>query len=54
LLVFIEWAWSYVTYERSARLITGSTQLPGWTDLRSRGSDLRDSAAEEINAVSGK
>jgi NADH dehydrogenase len=54
LLVFIEWAWSYVTYERSARLITGSTQLPGWTDLRSQGSDVRDSAAEEIHAVSRK
>lgn len=54
LLVFIEWAWSYVTYERSARLITGSTQLPGWTELRSQGSDVRDSAAEEINAVSRK
>jgi NADH:ubiquinone reductase (H+-translocating) len=31
LLVFIQWAWSYVTYERGARLITGSTVLPGWT-----------------------
>lgn len=31
LLVFIQWAWSYVTYERGARLITGSTYLPGWT-----------------------
>jgi NADH dehydrogenase len=30
-LVFIQWAWSYVTYERGARLITGSTYLPGWT-----------------------
>ena len=30
LLVFIQWAWSYVTYERGARLITGSTFLPGW------------------------
>ncbi len=53
LLVFIEWAWSYVTYERSARLITGSTQLPGWTDLRPQGSDLRD-RAEEIHAVGRK
>jgi NADH dehydrogenase len=53
LLVFIEWAWSYVTYERSARLITGSTQLPGWTDLRSQGSHLRD-RAEEIHAVRRK
>ncbi|MGB8063597.1 MAG: NAD(P)/FAD-dependent oxidoreductase [Candidatus Sulfotelmatobacter sp.] len=32
LLVFIQWAWSYVTYERGARLITGSTFLPGWSD----------------------
>jgi NADH dehydrogenase len=33
LLVFIQWAWSYVTYERGARLITGSTYLPGWTPM---------------------
>ena len=32
-LVFIQWAWSYFTYERGARLITGSTDLPGWSDL---------------------
>jgi len=32
LLVFIQWAWSYVTFERGARLITGSTYLPGWTN----------------------
>ena len=31
ILVFIQWAWSYFTYERGARLITGSTYLPGWT-----------------------
>ena len=31
LLVLIQWAWSYVTYERGARLITGSTPLPGWS-----------------------
>ena len=29
-LVVIQWAWSYFTYERGARLITGSTALPGW------------------------
>jgi NADH dehydrogenase len=29
-LVMIQWAWSYFTYERGARLITGSTDLPGW------------------------
>jgi hypothetical protein len=26
----LEWAWSYLTYQRSARLITGSNYLPGW------------------------
>src|SRR5499427_8700889 len=31
LLVFIQWFWSYATYERAARLITGSTTLPGWS-----------------------
>jgi NADH dehydrogenase len=30
LLVMIQWAWSYMTYERGARLITGSNELPGW------------------------
>ncbi len=32
LIVMIQWAWSYVTYERGARLITGDTTLPGWTE----------------------
>ncbi|MGA8216800.1 MAG: NAD(P)/FAD-dependent oxidoreductase [Candidatus Sulfotelmatobacter sp.] len=31
ILVFIQWAWSYFTYERGARLITGGTTLPGWS-----------------------
>jgi NADH dehydrogenase len=30
LLVMIQWAWSYLTYERGARLITGSDELEGW------------------------
>lgn len=29
-LVMLEWSWSYLTYERSARLITGNTDLPGF------------------------
>lgn len=32
LIVLIQWAWSYVTYERGARLITGDTTLPGWSE----------------------
>ena len=34
LLVMIQWAWSYLTYERGARLITGSDELPGWTQAQ--------------------
>jgi NADH dehydrogenase len=32
LIVMIQWAWSYLTYERGARLITGDATLPGWTE----------------------
>jgi NADH dehydrogenase len=35
IIVLIQWAWAYFTYERGARLITGSTQLPSWTELQS-------------------
>jgi len=35
LLVMIQWAWSYFTYERGARLITGDMSLPSWTELQS-------------------
>jgi NADH:ubiquinone reductase (H+-translocating) len=30
IVVMINWAWAYLTYERGARLITGSNDLPGW------------------------
>jgi NADH dehydrogenase len=30
LIVMIQWAFSYFSYERGARLITGSDELPGW------------------------
>lgn len=32
IVVMISWAWSYFTYERGARLITGDTRLPGWIE----------------------
>ncbi len=32
-LVLIQWAWSYLTYERGARLITGDQTLPGWAAM---------------------
>ena len=43
LLVFIQWAWSYLTYERGARLITGSTCLPGWPVPHAKRTDTASS-----------
>jgi NADH:ubiquinone reductase (H+-translocating) len=56
LLVFIQWAWSYVTYERGARLITGSTYLPGWTpDPQTHtASGAAEPAPQEIHAGPAK
>ena len=34
IIVLIQWAWSYLTYERGARLITGDKNLPGWNQSR--------------------
>jgi NADH dehydrogenase len=34
IIVLIQWAWSYLTYERGARLITGDISLPSWNGLR--------------------
>jgi NADH:ubiquinone reductase (H+-translocating) len=34
IIVLVQWAWSYFTYERGARLITGDTHLPGWDEMR--------------------
>lgn len=34
-IVMLQWAWSYFTYERGARLITGSQTLPSWNELKS-------------------
>ncbi len=60
LLVFIQWAWSYVTYERGARLITGSTYLPGWTAANVTANDKAEpllpesSSEQEIHAATPK
>jgi NADH dehydrogenase len=54
LLVFIQWAWSYITYERGARLITGSTYLPGWTDTMHERRNPEESAPQEIPAATRK
>jgi NADH dehydrogenase len=52
ILVIIQWAWSYVTYERGARLITGSTSLPGWSPPTAAPNAAP--ASEEIPAAAAK
>jgi NADH dehydrogenase len=34
--VFLSWAWTYLTFNRGARLITGSPILPGWGTQQSK------------------
>lgn len=48
LLVLIQWAWAYVSYERGARLITGSNSLPGWTEAPAtpQPQEIRSGAAD--------
>ena len=48
--VFRQWAWTYVTLNDGARLITGSQDLPGWEKLATRSDELRVSD-EETAAV---
>ena len=47
IIVMIQWAWSYFTYERGARLITGDDRLPGWNDQESK---QRPSSEKKISA----
>jgi len=35
--VFSQWVWTYFTFTRGARLITGDQRLPGWQDQREAG-----------------
>jgi NADH:ubiquinone reductase (H+-translocating) len=44
IIVLVQWAWSYFTYERGARLITGDGHLPGWDELRGQESEGRTAA----------
>jgi NADH:ubiquinone reductase (H+-translocating) len=42
IIVLIQWAWSYFTYERGARLITGDQTLPSWPELQREQTPLQD------------
>ncbi len=48
MVVMINWAWAYLTYERGARLITGRNDLPGWTEAHSK--DRNDKDGDEQDA----
>jgi len=45
LIVLIQWAWSYFTYERGARLITGDKRLPGWEAVSASQPEKRRAAS---------
>ncbi len=51
LSVFRQWAWTYLTFNDGARLITGSQELPGW-DLH--GSQPDDRASKPLDLGSPK
>lgn len=44
IIVLISWAWSYFTFQRGARLITGDTRLPGQAE-----SQQKEETAEHAN-----
>jgi NADH dehydrogenase len=51
LLVMIQWAWSYLTYERGARLITGSDELPGWSQSQPKSQPSPDADGTTEHSV---
>jgi NADH dehydrogenase len=54
LLVMIQWAWSYFTYARGARLITGDQTLPSWPELRSEKNGTGEVSGDPVaSAISG-
>ena len=48
LLVMFQWAWSYLTYERGARLITGDNTLPGWSGMYPAQEPVSARAGEKV------
>ncbi len=47
--VFSQWVWTYFTFTRGARLITGDQRLPGWQDQIDAGpSQKEDARAAEV------
>src|ERR1700692_1200720 len=52
LIVMIQWAFSYLSYERGARLITGSDELPGWIQSEHDKRTLAAKLAEKAQPLS--
>src|SRR5579872_5685898 len=50
ILVMIQWAWSYFTFERGAQLITGDQTLPSWAELMKQQAAGKDKS-DKITAV---
>ncbi len=46
LSVLASWMWTYFTFTRGARLITGNQNLPGWSDQTAAGPRCRAKAAD--------
>ena len=44
IMVMVQWAWSYFTYERGARLITGDKHLPGWDEVQAEKPEIHTAA----------
>ncbi len=44
--VLAEWSWTYFTFTRGARLITGDQQLPGWQEQLSAGPATEEAKRE--------
>ncbi|HWW22525.1 MAG TPA: NAD(P)/FAD-dependent oxidoreductase [Edaphobacter sp.] len=50
--IFLQWAWTYITFSEGARLITGSQNLPGWNEKY--GSESAVTAEEPLDLASPK
>jgi NADH dehydrogenase len=48
IFVFWTWVWTYFTFRRGARLITGDQRLPGWKEQTEagKGEEAKSSAAD--------
>jgi NADH dehydrogenase len=46
MFVFWTWIWTYFTFRRGARLITGDQRLPGWNEQTDAGKAERGQAAD--------